>query len=180
MTAALLAQYERLIENASQRYIRAMPQYADDIRQEVRIAFMQSLETYDPSKGAIATHAYWVIRGRLAGIYRDGWARVRPEQPFATYACPHTGDRIDVEPADDNAATYDDMPEMIHAALDCLSEKERDIVTRRWLQDETLEAIGDRYGVSKERIRQVGERALGKLRKRLGRRFDVDYELRPL
>jgi RNA polymerase sigma-32 factor len=51
-------------------------------------------------------------------------------------------------------------------ALAALDPRERDIVRARRLQDEaaTLEELGAKYGVTKERIRQVEQRALRKMR----------------
>jgi RNA polymerase sigma-32 factor len=50
-----------------------------------------------------------------------------------------------------------------------LSPRERRIVSQRWLTDEpqTLEALGVAFGVSKERVRQLEERAKKRVRERL-------------
>ncbi len=52
-------------------------------------------------------------------------------------------------------------------ALKTLTEKERHIVESRLLGDnqETLEAIGGKLGISRERVRQVEKSALGKIKK---------------
>jgi RNA polymerase sigma-32 factor len=54
-------------------------------------------------------------------------------------------------------------------ALAALSERERLIVRERLMTDEprTLQELGERLGVSKERVRQIEERARGKLKARL-------------
>lgn len=51
-------------------------------------------------------------------------------------------------------------------ALSALDERSRDIVSRRWLQDDKtcLRTLAEEYGVSVERVRQIEKRALGKLR----------------
>ncbi len=52
------------------------------------------------------------------------------------------------------------------AALEELNDRSRDIVTRRWLQEEkaTLQELATEYGVSVERIRQIEQQAMKKLR----------------
>lgn len=57
-------------------------------------------------------------------------------------------------------------------ALTALSDREREIVAERRLADEaaTLEALGDRLGISKERVRQIESRAMEKLRAELTKR----------
>ena len=57
----------------------------------------------------------------------------------------------------------------LNAALSVLSDRELKIVRERRLVEEaaTLEALGSRLGISKERVRQIENRALEKLRKAL-------------
>lgn len=59
-------------------------------------------------------------------------------------------------------------------ALKLLSERELRIVRERRLSESlvTLESLGDRLGISKERVRQIENRALCKLRKALTRAQD--------
>lgn len=54
----------------------------------------------------------------------------------------------------------------LNNALDVLSERELKIIRERRLQDDgaTLEALGSKLGISKERVRQIETRALEKLR----------------
>ena len=51
-------------------------------------------------------------------------------------------------------------------ALGTLDERERKIIVKRFLNEDkrTLAEIGEDFGVSKERIRQIEAKALGKLR----------------
>ena len=56
---------------------------------------------------------------------------------------------------------------MLIKALDQLSERERHIFTERRLKDDplTLEKLGEGYGISRERVRQLENRAFGKVEK---------------
>lgn len=57
----------------------------------------------------------------------------------------------------------------LRGALRVLSERELAIIRARRLNDETatLEALGERLGISKERVRQIESRAMQKLRRAL-------------
>ena len=57
----------------------------------------------------------------------------------------------------------------LRSALTVLSDRELNILRARRLSEEsaTLEALGDRLGISKERVRQIESRALEKLRRAL-------------
>jgi RNA polymerase sigma-32 factor len=54
-------------------------------------------------------------------------------------------------------------------AVDELPPREREIMRVRWLTEtpETLEQVGHRFGISKERVRQIEERAKRRVRERL-------------
>ena len=60
-----------------------------------------------------------------------------------------------------------DRHDLLTSALDTLNERERDIIQERRLKDEpaTLEELSQKYGVSRERVRQIEVRAFEKLQK---------------
>lgn len=61
-----------------------------------------------------------------------------------------------------NSDREDDQRSQITQALAMLDERSRDIVSRRWLNEDkpTLHELADEYGVSAERIRQIEKKAL--------------------
>ncbi|MBS4760797.1 MAG: sigma-70 family RNA polymerase sigma factor [Clostridium sp.] len=70
----------------------------------------------------------------------------------------------------DTKVSQENLFEDIQKMLNQLSPKERDVLIMRYgLNDDgnrkTLEEIGSRYGVSRERIRQIENRAISKLKK---------------
>ncbi len=70
----------------------------------------------------------------------------------------------------DGKVTHDNMLEDIRKILNQLSQKERDVLILRYGLDnngmkKTLDEIGSQYGVSRERIRQIENRAISKLKK---------------
>lgn len=75
------------------------------------------------------------------------------------------GPELDVMDAHDSVA----RAELVQAALRDLSDRERLIIRERKLEEDavTLEALGERLGISKERVRQIEGNALEKLRRAL-------------
>jgi len=69
--------------------------------------------------------------------------------------------------------------EWINKALDQLSTREREIIAQRFLADRriTLAEIGENFGVSKERIRQIEGRALQKMHATLNEFIEHPDEL---
>jgi RNA polymerase primary sigma factor len=70
----------------------------------------------------------------------------------------------------DGKVTQDNLLEDIRQILNQLSQKERDVLILRYGLDnngvkKTLDEIGSQYGVSRERIRQIENRAISKLKK---------------
>lgn len=70
----------------------------------------------------------------------------------------------------DDKVSHDNLLEDIRKILNQLSQKERDVLILRYGLDnngvkKTLDEIGSQYGVSRERIRQIENRAISKLKK---------------
>ena len=55
--------------------------------------------------------------------------------------------------------------QLLHRAMEDLNERERDIITERRLSEDpmTLDKLGKRYGISRERVRQLEARAFEKI-----------------
>jgi RNA polymerase sigma-32 factor len=75
-------------------------------------------------------------------------------------------ERPDPETAVMGSRDGDTRSRWLGRALDRLNDRERLIITERRLNEETvtLEALGARLGISKERVRQIEHHALGKLK----------------
>ncbi|HEX2673299.1 MAG TPA: sigma-70 family RNA polymerase sigma factor, partial [Polyangiaceae bacterium] len=77
----------------------------------------------------------------------------------------------------DQIAEGSEFSELLHAQLDefrkTLSGKDIEIFDKRVVADEplTLQELGDQFGVSRERVRQLESRLMGKLREHLRQNF---------
>jgi RNA polymerase primary sigma factor len=68
----------------------------------------------------------------------------------------------------ENIVIEENLSNEVNKLLNILSERERSIIKLRYGleggEKETLESIGAKYGVTRERIRQIEAKALSKLR----------------
>ena len=76
-------------------------------------------------------------------------------------------DTLDQETRMAESEEVDERRELLNAALGELPEREREIIRSRRLQDEpaTLEELSHRFGISRERVRQIEVRAFDRLQK---------------
>jgi RNA polymerase sigma-32 factor len=78
-------------------------------------------------------------------------------------------DTLDQETRMADREELGDRHSLLTGALGELTERERDIIQARRLQDEpaTLEELSQKYGISRERVRQIEVRAFEKLQRQM-------------
>lgn len=78
--------------------------------------------------------------------------------------------RVDMQPLEDEQLMNQERSQyIIDVMKQALSPRERYVLVRRFWHDETLDIIGCRLGVCRERIRQLQNSALKKLKNRIER-----------
>lgn len=65
----------------------------------------------------------------------------------------------------DESSAGDDA-ELCESIMSCLTDREKKIIVARFWEKKSLSKVGEMFGVSKERIRQLQNKALGKMRSR--------------
>lgn len=125
-----------------------------------------------PSKEEIA-YRVGISVSKLTSLIKAAQSTISIETPATTKdESSKLGDFIVDEStiSPDTRVSQENLFEDIQKMLNQLSPKERDVLIMRYgLNDDgnrkTLEEIGSRYGVSRERIRQIENRAISKLKK---------------
>lgn len=81
--------------------------------------------------------------------------------------------RASPEEAVSGAQIQHENRQALNRALLALDDRSREIIQRRWLNEEktTLQKLAERYGVSAERIRQLEQSAMDKMRRTCGRQL---------
>lgn len=152
------------------RTIRIPVHMVETINKMVRISrqLVQKLGR-EPSDEEIA-HEMGIESGRVEEIRRIAQLPVSLETPIGEEEDSQLGDFIEDRnmPSPEDAAAGNLLHEQIEEMLNALSDREREVLRYRFgLEDGrsyTLEEVGRRFGVTRERIRQIEAKALRKLR----------------
>jgi len=154
----------RLVVHLAARHIQ-IGRPLDGLVSDGTVSLMQAIEKFDCTRGVrFSTYSSWAIRKNFAkSIPREYHIRraaaTGTQELLDEHADPHTV-----------SAGERELGHVLHSTVASLllelSPREREVVIARFgigAEAETLEQIGKRFSVSRERIRQIEARALRKL-----------------
>lgn len=155
----------------------------DDYFQQGCLAFLENAYKWDPKKSN--GHTKWdylwlVIGGKLTAYWRTQDSLIRlPQNKFKTFQFDFE-DIYDFEfmKKSDCEDCIERMfyQEVIPGLLCCLTDRQKQVIEMRFFQDMTLEDVGWKIGVTRERVRQVEARALRIMRREMCLRWHIRWE----
>jgi RNA polymerase primary sigma factor/RNA polymerase sigma factor len=158
----------RLVVSIAKRYIGRAEDFFELVS-DGNMSLMRAAEKFDVSRGyKFSTYASWAIMKNFARTIPNA---LRHQDRFRTCQSEMIG-TVEDQRTDHYEQESTQLRRELHVKtiLDRLDERERQIVTRRFgltrgQEPLTLKEVGATMGVSKERIRQIQSRAMGKMRK---------------
>lgn len=129
------------------------PDVAEDLCADVFLKVFAHADDYNPQKASLSTWIYTVARNTLYDYFRTSNALLPLEETVP--------DGSDVE--DD--LCRDETLEQLADALQCLPEKERDVILLHYYEGLTLKATAERMGYSYSYIKMLHNSGLNHLKK---------------
>lgn len=158
----------RLVVSIAKRHIKPNVSFFEMVS-DGNMSLIRAIEKFDYTKGnKFSTYASWAIM--------KNYARTVPaEHKLLDRYRTGTDEMFRYSEDERSNHFYEEMVnrkqrQIIGGILDQLDDREKDIIVQRFglaegTEPRTLEQVGQNLGVTKERIRQIEARALGKLRK---------------
>ncbi|MAG92771.1 MAG: RNA polymerase subunit sigma-70 [Planctomycetaceae bacterium] len=158
----------RLVVSIAKRHIKPNMNFFEMVS-DGNMSLIRAIEKFDYTKGnKFSTYASWAIM--------KNFARTIPAEHTRLDRFRTGNDEVFMRSSEHRGSQFEDemvnqtQQQILMGILDQLDARERDIILCRFglnrgSEPQTLEQVGGQFGVTKERIRQIEARALGKLRR---------------
>ncbi|MGL4423683.1 MAG: sigma-70 family RNA polymerase sigma factor, partial [Gemmataceae bacterium] len=159
---------QRLVHNLATKHMQP-GQSLDELKSDANISVMRAVEKFDYSRGnKFSTYATWAIMKNFARSIPDENTRrnrymTGTDELFDSKADNRTDEQ-------EVLATADAARDRVNRLLEYLDPRTREVIKMRTglagREEMTLEEIGQHFGITKERVRQINVRGMRQLRER--------------
>ena len=158
----------RLVVSIAKRHMKPSVNFFEMVS-DGNMSLMRAIEKFDYTKGnKFSTYATWAIM--------KNYARSIPAENKVLDRFRTGSEEVFHFSEDERGSQFEDestnarQHQVIMSILEHLDDREKSIILHRYglekgTEPETLEQVGSRFGVTKERIRQIEARAMQKIRK---------------
>jgi RNA polymerase sigma factor (sigma-70 family) len=167
----VLEKYKDQITKTARWYIGGLPRHvakaeADDLISEAKIAFIDTLKTWDPRKGPLWSY----VSIRLKGAMQD-YLRKRGSDPV-TGVYEFITSTANIYMAFNRESIVheeSDASITVESAMKHLSESEKAVLKGYYNQDKTFKEIGKEIELSESQVSRIAKTATEKLKKALNK-----------
>lgn len=159
---------QRLVHNLATKHLQ-VGQNLDELKSDANLSIMRAVEKFDYSRGfKFSTYATWAVMKNFARSIPDENTR---KQRYMTGHDDLFDGKADIR-TDENevVAAADAAMAKVNRLLDYLDPRTREVIRMRTgldgTEEMTLEQIGQHFGITKERVRQINVRGMKQLRER--------------
>ena len=159
---------QRLVHNLATKHLQP-GQNLDELKSDANVSVMRAVEKFDYSRGnKFSTYATWAIMKNFARSIPDENTR---KQRYMTGTDELFDSKADLRSDEQEIlAAADQARERVNRLLGHLDARTREVIKMRTGIDGsaemTLEQIGQHFGITKERVRQINVRGMKQLRER--------------
>ncbi len=159
---------QRLVHSQASKRLQ-VGQSIDELKSDANLSLMRAVEKFDYSRGnKFSTYATWAIMKNFARSIPDENTR---KQRYMTGTEELFDGKADVRTDEQEIlAAADAARNRVNVLLEQLDPRTREVIKMRTgldgSEEMTLEQIGQHFGITKERVRQINVRGMKQLRER--------------
>jgi RNA polymerase sigma factor (sigma-70 family) len=165
----------RLVIPIAKNYINRGVDFMDLI-QEGNIGMMTAVDKFESGKGGkFSNYSYWYIKGSVirALANQGNLNHLQGDSDQRRSREDNTNNRYDMvasgEDGPEEKMIFKSQSVFVEKMLNTLDPRMREILILRFFEEKKLDEVGERFGISDERVRQLQDQALGILKKRFSR-----------
>jgi RNA polymerase sigma factor (sigma-70 family) len=159
---------QRLVHNLATKHLNP-GQNLDELKSDANVSLMRAVEKFDYSRGnKFSTYATWAIMKNFARSIPDENTR---KQRYLTGTEELFEGKADVRTDEQEVvAAAEQARDRVNRLLDYLDPRTAEVIRMRagldGSEEMTLEQIGQHFGITKERVRQINVRGMKQLREK--------------